>query len=166
MSAGPIPTLVHELGHTLGLWHTFGKGNPDYYRTPFEHPWECKDGTNLNGHQSDGIADTPADAYTMDLDNDGLADEWDWFNNSACLQKQEINSYPDDCNDTTLDWTIPLDNWMSYYGNCKEKKFTNGQYEVMHEFIVNSFQAAVVTDCENDPYFNPVDCQNLSLIHI
>ncbi|MBK8483176.1 MAG: right-handed parallel beta-helix repeat-containing protein [Saprospiraceae bacterium] len=164
MSAGPIPTLVHELGHILGLWHTFGKGNPDYYRTPFEHPWECKDGTNLNGHQSDGIADTPADAYTMDLDNDGLADEWDWFNNSACLQKQEINSYPDDCNDTTLDWTIPLDNWMSYYGNCKEKKFTNGQYEVMHEFIVNSFQAAVVTDCENDPYFNPVDCQNSDII--
>ncbi|MBK9106917.1 MAG: hypothetical protein IPM92_00685 [Saprospiraceae bacterium] len=155
--ASNVSAMAHELGHTLGLWHTFGKGNPLTDKEPFAKPWVCKDGSNESSFQGDDIADTGADPYTMDLDNNGKADEWKWFIEASCSQNISP-AQKDDCDDQTNSWNIPLDNWMSYYGQCK-KCFSQGQYEMMHIYIEDFFEEMIQTDCDTDPYFNPVNCQ-------
>lgn len=160
--ATSLSALAHELGHTLGLWHTFGKGNPSGDPiTPFPTPWVCKDGTNDTEYQGDNVSDTGADPYTMDLDNNGIADQWKWFIETTCNQNIS-NSQTDYCNDNTNLWNIPVDNWMSYYGECK-KCFTEGQYSRMHQYIEDHFEDMVVSDCDDDPYFNPIDCQQADI---
>ncbi len=160
--ATSLSALAHELGHTLGLWHTFGKGNPfGNPVNPFSTPWVCKDGTNDSGFQGDDVSDTGADPYTMDLDNNGIADQWKWFIQATCNQNIS-NSQTDFCNDNINPWNIPIDNWMSYYGECK-KCFTEGQYSRMHQYIEDYFEDMVVSDCADDPYFNPVDCQQADI---
>jgi len=160
--ASNFSALTHELGHTLGLVHTFGKGNPYAIPNtslilPFSKPWVCKNGNNDSGFQGDDVSDTGADPYTMDLDGNGYGDQHNWFIESNCSQNI-ANAVKDDCNDQTNPWNIPVDNWMSYYGACK-KCFTQGQYERMHQYIEDYFEDMVRTDCDNDPYFDPVDCQ-------
>lgn len=160
--ATSLSALAHELGHTLGLWHTFGKGNPfGNPVNPFSTPWVCKDGTNDSGFQGDDVSDTGADPYTMDLDNNGIADQWKWFIEATCNQNIS-HTQADFCNDNTNLWNIPVDNWMSYYGECK-KCFTEGQYSRMHQYIEDYFEDMVISDCADDPYFNPVDCQQADI---
>ncbi len=102
-------TLAHELGHCLGLYHTF--------ETKF-----CIE--NINGSNSklcgDLVEDTPAD--------------YNWMANN-----QDPNSKVDAlCNYIGGMGYSPLtNNLMSYYQNCRSD-FTNGQGERMLEVISES----------------------------
>lgn len=110
-------TLIHEMGHYLGLWHTFHYAGPD--------AGAC-DRLEYNGCQSygDRVDDTPYQRYchfygcsTCDEDtNLGCED---------CVKPKPCDSCPDQ---TGLD---PTDNYMGYNPDECMVKFTPGQYSRM-----------------------------------
>ncbi len=98
----------HEMGHCLGLFHTF--------ETAFGT--ECPDGSNCSG-AGDLICDTPAD-YAGSQDN-----------GSGCAH---TGSQTIDCNGGTFGYNPPTDNIMSYWAGCYAR-FTTGQSVRMYNTI-------------------------------
>lgn len=100
-------TVSHEVGHNLGLFHTF-LGN------------ECADGSNCST-DGDMICDTPADPFNISYCITGSCN-WD----NMCSFD---NRTPPQCGSSAyyeFDPTII----MSYYHGCYNR-FTDGQAEVM-----------------------------------
>lgn len=107
-----VDIAPHEIGHFLGLAHTFDTGNGI----------ELVSRTNGNcSTAGDGIADTDADPY-------GLTAEQVKGNvlaHSNCIMTSDTHDANNDL------YTPPFDNYMSYYGGFCGFRFTPGQYARM-----------------------------------
>ncbi|MCS7036331.1 MAG: zinc-dependent metalloprotease [Saprospiraceae bacterium] len=99
----------HEMGHCLGLWHTFETAAGA----------ECPDGSNC-ASAGDQVCDTPAD-YSGSQSNSG----------AGCTHTgtQTIN-----CNGGTFGYDPPTRNIMSYWWFCYSE-FTAGQAARMYNTI-------------------------------
>ncbi len=98
----------HELGHCLGLSHTFETASGT----------ECPDGSNC-ASAGDLVCDTPADFSGSENNNSGC----------SYTGNQTVN-----CNGGTFSYTPPLNNIMSYWWFCYGE-FTDGQANRMYNTI-------------------------------
>ncbi|MEL6674659.1 MAG: T9SS type A sorting domain-containing protein [Bacteroidota bacterium] len=118
---GPLAgTVAHEVGHYLGLYHTFGKGNsPDFQ--------ERVDGSNC-ATAGDDLCDTPADPGDL---RQGLV-------NGAC-------EYIGNITDSNGDLYAPdPSNIMAYSpGDCQDK-FSPGQHNRMRFFLERSPRSSLL----------------------
>lgn len=111
-------TISHEVGHCLGLYHTFARAGQGR---------ECINGSNsvLAG---DLVHDTNADPYS--------------FEGSACYSETASGcGYDGSCNDPCGDdnYTPPYNNLMSYWsGNCVTQHFSSGQFTRVNAVIDNN----------------------------
>jgi hypothetical protein len=112
-------TISHEVGHCLGLSHTFSRINGR----------ECINGSNslLAG---DLIGDTNADPFSFD----GAACYAERASSGGCI------SYDGDCEDPCGDrlYHPPYNNLMSYWPGCITQIFTNGQFIRVNVIIDNN----------------------------
>jgi hypothetical protein len=107
-------TLIHEMGHFLGLWHTF--------HAPGKHDYACNS-TEYNGCSGigDRVSDTPPQKICL-------------YNEGFCRGSDECPvGSPQSCeicdtcpNDGSKD---PTDNFMGYNIDAKLTVFTKGQVE-------------------------------------
>ncbi|MFN0175920.1 MAG: zinc-dependent metalloprotease [Saprospiraceae bacterium] len=105
----------HEVGHCLGLLHTFETFSGTLI--------ECPDGSNC-GSRGDMICDTPAD----------FANSQNFGTFCSYTGSQMIN-----CNGNDFGYNPPTNNIMSYWTSCYTQ-FTNGQGTRMRNTIdVNPF---------------------------
>ncbi|HOY13688.1 MAG TPA: M43 family zinc metalloprotease [Saprospiraceae bacterium] len=104
-------TISHEVGHCLGLLHTFSTATGEEYISGFN----CA----LHG---DRVCDTPADPYTE----------------AACFSANNCN-YTGNCEDPTgnTDYVPPYQNIMSYWGlgGCDPNHLTSGQFARVNSFL-------------------------------
>lgn len=111
-------TISHEVGHCLGLYHTFARAGMGR---------ECINGSNslLAG---DLVADTRADPYS--------------FESSACYSETSSGcGYNGSCTDPcgSTNYSPPYNNLMSYWsGNCVTQNFSTGQFQRMNSVIDNN----------------------------
>ena len=98
-------TISHEVGHCLGLIHTFNTSTGEEYISGFQ----C-------GSRGDLICDTPADPYD---------DDANCYSAGTCL-------YTGNCTDPAgaSNYSPPYTNIMSYWGSegCTLTQLTSGQY--------------------------------------
>ena len=113
--ADDAASISHEIGHYLGLLHTFG---------PTSRTKELADGSNCES-QGDLICDTPADPNRLELVN------------SDCIYHGTVEDslgYPDTIRDANGDAYDPdVHNIMSYYGvfGCRNR-FSPQQSDLMN----------------------------------
>ena len=141
--------LSHEIGHMLGLTHTFGPTNGGYLLP--QSLWECKDRNEIGTHgcaiAGDKLCDTGADPFAMDLDNNSAPDQYQWVSN--CMQNIS-NSILDACG-TNIAWNIPVKNIMSQYLSCISE-FSPCQFKVMHDNLENPAKSQkFLLNCADDP---------------
>ncbi len=95
-----LPTLPHEMGHALGLYHTFETAYGE----------ECPDGSDCSG-DGDLICDTPADFDTsQNMVAAGVPCVYTGTRNVNCDVFPFSNYHTYDPSET---------NMMSYWGNCR-----------------------------------------------
>ncbi len=126
------PTLIHEMGHYLGLIHTFEHG--------------CKNDNCLV--DGDKVCDTAPDRFSSPFPcnigfNSCNTDEHDLSDNNPFRPKSlgGLGDQPDN------------HNYMDYY-SCKDR-FTKGQKDRMHFFIQNARYSLLTSKACNEPCFNP-----------
>jgi hypothetical protein len=105
-------TISHEVGHCLGLSHTFtNSGGAEYIN-----------GTNCST-RGDRVCDTPADPYSS---------------SQSCFTASNCN-YTGTCQDPSgaTNYSPPYQNIMSYWGSegCTLTHFTTGQYDRANSFL-------------------------------
>jgi hypothetical protein len=111
-------TISHEVGHCLGLYHTFARSGQGR---------ECINGSN-SLIAGDLVADTRADPYS--------------WNASACYSETSSGcGYNGSCTDPcgSTNYSPPYNNIMSYWsGNCVTQFFSNGQFTRINSVIDNN----------------------------
>ncbi len=151
--------VIHEIGHLFGVGHTFkGDGNNNVI---IDMTNNCKDPTEtflsdptllLCEVVNDACCDTGTDPFTFDVDGNNEKDKGVWVDLEYCFQKETLlSSYADGCGNTTLDWNIPISNYMSYYGDCRTG-FSPCQLGRMHERLNMPEFEDFLLDPANDPY--------------
>lgn len=111
ITKGGLSAMPHEVGHFLGLPHTFEGGNELVERT------DCY-------NTGDGFCDTEADPYNSS--NSGALD-------ANCNYKGQP------AKDSNGDWYVPpVTNIMSYWGcECEETDFTFEQLNKIADVVLN-----------------------------
>lgn len=104
--------LVHEVGHWLGLYHTFNNGSA------FNEPGCLNNNCALNG---DLICDTPPE----ELANQGSCSQRNTCSN-------DISSGP-----FTFDQNDPIENYMDYSPTSCLNRYTNNQKQAMHKTLTD-----------------------------
>jgi hypothetical protein len=137
--------FAHELGHALGLYHTFANNGASVNH-------ECKDGTEC-AIRGDYICDTGLDPFQETANDYGP-----WSNYVNGCSQIASSTQPDLCGDNTTPWDIPIDNMMSYY-DCGEV-LTPCQITFMHDNMTSGDAAIQVIDCSDDP-FNFASCPDI-----
>jgi hypothetical protein len=158
-SEGKFELWVHELGHALGLLHTFPGNGLNLLLPPIDNTFYCKNPEELYSNNlplceqfGDKICDTGIDPWTLSLDGDSERDGSKWVDFLTCSQTPDlIPSILDGCNDSTTPWDIPVRNYMTYYGGCRNE-FTPCQYGRIHESM--ELASYLLLDCGQDPYAN------------
>jgi hypothetical protein len=127
-----ISTMGHEVGHCLGLYHTFSTGNgaENVTRNSGNGCYNCTSTGDL-------LCDTPADDPTTPNDNV----------NSSCVYTA---GRQDACNVTYIPMTS---NIMAYGNRACRTTFTSGQGNRMRVFLLGtpSLLALVANDIVNRP---------------
>lgn len=123
-------TFMHEIGHYLGLKHTFQGG--------------CKNDDCLE--DGDSVCDTPPDAQTFDGCPDGA--------NSCSTDSHDtrsINPFRDPSLGGFGDQPDNNTNYLDYnFASCR-KMFTAGQKDRMRFFIENRYQSLLVSNVCTPP---------------
>lgn len=123
-------TISHEVGHCLGLYHTFETA----FGTAYINGSSC----NSNG---DKVCDTSADP-----DPEGAC-----FNSGTC-------NYTGSCTDPggSSNYSPPYDNIMSYWGieSCTLTTLTSGQYDRAHYWLAN-YPILLLTQSPNSLIYGP-----------
>jgi hypothetical protein len=120
-------TIAHEVGHCMGLYHTFETGNG----------YEDIDGSNAST-TADLIADTPADPYA--------------YNNQSCYSTSGC-TYNGSCKDpkNQSNFSPPYTNLMAYWWAVGSACYpsltvTNNQYTRINSFLSTNQS---LEDCES-----------------
>jgi len=129
---GARRTFIHELGHDLGLFHTF-RGQPFESGTG-----TCKELVNGSNNTTCGdfVADTPADPY-------------DNGDNTTCNSVSNTCVWNGTCKDANNQLYSPnTHNYMGYWPNagaaCDRNIFSNGQFTRMQNTITNT---TILSNC-------------------
>lgn len=154
MEAQPdMGRLIHEIGHTLGLEHTYS--NTNITTVCLCNDTEASENdVQLCQVVQDCLCDTGVDPHSNNLDQDLSADGTKWVDLVTCTQKSEINQYEDGCGSN--EWDIPFTNYMSYYLTCRSE-FSPCQKSLMHDAIDYFEPQLVLGSCPSDPYFQCAD---------
>ncbi|MEO6132244.1 MAG: hypothetical protein ABIQ02_10380, partial [Saprospiraceae bacterium] len=172
-----LPLIIHELGHTLGLIHTFGGGDGfDLSKDPtIMALTDCKlQGATIFStlrctNYGDLVCDTGLDPWDLDIGPspavaDGVKDFHKWVDIQTCSQKEDLlPEYKDACFDCAHEWDIPSKNYMSYYRTCRSE-FTTGQFCRMHDKLLTNDGSAILMNCAEDPYLNYSVCTEADFI--
>ncbi|MFZ1704854.1 MAG: T9SS type A sorting domain-containing protein [Saprospiraceae bacterium] len=130
-----VGTVAHEVGHYLGLIHTFGNA---VFRPGLKSVTDEKiDGSNCL-QAGDLICDTPADPGN---NLDGIC-------TYKCSEHQSnsCNKEPD----TNLTYDPDTENMMSYFNPCRSQ-FSNQQASILNAYAsVNRSFRIPTSDCERD----------------
>ena len=127
---GDNNTIAHEMGHALGLSHTFDTSHSGSFGGP----------ENINGSNSstagDKVPDTPADPYA--------------YLGQSCFSSSGCN-YTGTCTDPNgqTNFSPPYTNRMSYW-RCTPFNFTNGQFARVNSFLGST---QILKDCTSPSSF-------------
>jgi hypothetical protein len=135
-------TLTHEIGHCLGLSHTFETGSGT----------ETINGSNCST-AGDRVCDTPADPYSFK----GMP----CFSNNNCL-------YTGNCPDPNgaMNYTPPYNNIMGYWEqlSCNRTVFSGGQFTRANGFL-SSNTPLLNTQCPSNVVLGPITAINGLLLN-
>ncbi len=130
--------LAHELGHYLGLSHTFPGRSDEFTDTPEKaSEYIADNGGTKEALDGDGIADTPPEAGTSFYFNQGwdTCSQWnDSYTISGLKVSGEAFSYT---------FTPDRNNVMSYF-SCEPMAFTPGQVKRMREWLQMPHRQALI----------------------
>jgi len=127
----------HEIGHFLGLLHTFDYSNDvdTYNNIPVSSPANWVDPVNDCFMTGDFICDTSYDCYSFCEEVLGCSGTYLYEDKKP---EQEQSDY-EDCE--LIDYTPPTDNLMSYYGDRQfitEQQGARARYYLMYKSTNNS----------------------------
>lgn len=114
-------TLIHEIGHCLGLYHIFQNAGTEYCEHVTRNPLDPNYNADIDG---DAVADTPAQPNTS---------SWEFDENCTYI----FNPDRVDCEGTPYQNIIPA-NFMGYVSNEEAEcgfHFTEGQFQRMRNFL-------------------------------